>query len=71
MMRITQTDASEQKPKFKLGQVVYIRPSGGSPRDGPYKIEKVISKVKFTLCDVGTNQTAKDGREFGVEELET
>jgi len=61
----------QQTPKFKHGQVVYIKASAVGPRDGPYKIERVISKAKFTLCDISTSMTAKDGKEFDADELET
>jgi hypothetical protein len=51
--------------------VVYIKASAVGPREGPYEIERVISKVKFRLCDISTKMTAKDGKEFGADELET
>ncbi|KAK4247052.1 hypothetical protein C7999DRAFT_32525 [Corynascus novoguineensis] len=63
---------TKSKPlEFKRGAIVYIRASGGAARDGPYKIEKVLRESrKFTLCDVESSITVKDGREFTAEELE-
>ena len=53
------------------GEIVYIRASGDSPREGPYAIERVLLDLrKFTLCDVTTRTTVKDGKTFEAEELE-
>ncbi|KAM5379415.1 hypothetical protein ACJZ2D_004113 [Fusarium nematophilum] len=60
-----------KKAEFKVGQTVYIRASGGRPREGPYKIETVVMKPrKFTLCDISTGLQAKDGSMFEAAELE-
>jgi hypothetical protein len=65
----------EKNPKFKFGQIVYIRATGSSAREGPYKIERVVpdsgnTAFRFKLCDFETFATAKDGREFSAGELE-
>jgi hypothetical protein len=65
----------EKKPKFKFGQIVYIRATGSSAREGPYKIERVVpdsgnTTFRFTLCDFETFARAKDGRAFSARELE-
>ena len=50
---------------------MYVRASGGRPREGPYKIERVLVDIKkFTLCDVDAGRTAKEGRAFEAGELE-
>ena len=65
----------EKIPKFQHDKLVYIRATGSSAREGPYKIEKIVlgfanTASRFTLCDSQTNVTAKDGREFSATELE-
>ncbi|KAI1311119.1 hypothetical protein F5Y03DRAFT_321763 [Xylaria venustula] len=60
------------KPEFKHNEIVYIRASGDSPREGPYRIERVLSgERKFILCDfIDPLITAKGGRAFEAQELE-
>jgi hypothetical protein len=65
----------EKKPKFNHGETVYIKATGSSAREGPYKIERAVpnsenTAFSFTLCDFETLATAKDGREFLARELE-
>jgi hypothetical protein len=56
---------------FRVGDLVYIRATANAARDGPYKVERVLPESrKFTLCDVESDISAKDGKEFSADELE-
>lgn len=66
---------SGKTPKFTHGQIVYIRATDSSVREGPYQIETAVldsgkTTFRFTLCDCETKATAKDGRGFSAWELE-
>ena len=55
-----------QKPKFKVGQRVYLQKSGS--REGPYLIATVASG-KCTLC-LEDGELVKNGQEIDMDYLE-
>jgi hypothetical protein len=57
------------RPKFRVGDTVYIQATANTNRDGPYQIERVLwESHHFTLCRAGIS--AKDGQSFSADELE-
>ena len=63
------TSASNQKPKFRVGQSVYVRVSGSTELQGPFLVATVtVSSAMYTLA-YSCGQAAVGGREVPENDL--
>ncbi|KAI1157744.1 hypothetical protein F5B18DRAFT_643883 [Nemania serpens] len=65
---VARTD-KQKRSKYRQDQLVYLLIARGTQKEGPYRIESVVSRKKYTLCtDDGTS--VNNGREVEDKDLE-